>query len=362
MITETQAAAAVSGFSAFKGRLLRVMRAHRLFNLCILGYVAVSFITAAWFDAADSISLAIYSGSVGVLYALFFASFFPAHALYVILVKRPAQPARYILGDLKGRYLTAERLVTALPFLVFMPLFISAFTSMKTMIPVMNPYVWDPLFAEWDRVLHGGIDPWRLLYPLLGDPLLTSATNFVYQLWFFVTYAVTLWQAFSLRDPVLRMRFLLTFVLAWVLLGTLAAVLLSSAGPCYYGRVTELADPFVPLMESLRAANESFPVWALAVQERLWQTYESGGYALGSGISAMPSLHVATAFLYALVGWHTHRALGAVLGAFALAILIGSVHLGWHYAIDGYAGIAGIWLIWRGVGWALARQGVSRQA
>ncbi len=362
MKSDVETAAAVRGLGVLKAQLLRVLRAHRLFNLCILGYVLACFITAARFDALDSISLSIYSGSVGVLFALFVASFFAAHALQVIVLKRPARPGRYILGDLRTRYLTLERLLTALPSLVLIPVFISAFTSMKSMIPVINPYAWDQPLAEWDKALHGGIDPWRLLDPLLGDPFITSAINALYQLWFFVTYGVVLWQMFSLRDPLLRMRFLLTFVLAWALLGTLAAILLSSAGPPYYGPVTGLADPFVPLMETLRAANESFPIWALAVQERLWQIYQSGGFALGSGISAMPSLHVATAFLYTLVGWRTHRALGVALGLFAAVILIGSVHLGWHYAIDGYAGIAGIWLIWHAVGWVLARQAAFRQA
>jgi hypothetical protein len=34
------------------------------------------------------------------------------------------------------------------------------------------------------------------------------------------------------------------------------------------------------------------------------------------------------------------------------------VHLGWHYAIDGYAGIAGTYAIWRIAGWVLARPAI----
>ena len=50
----------------------------------------------------------------------------------------------------------------------------------------------------------------------------------------------------------------------------------------------------------------------------------------------MPSMHNATAVLLALVGWKISRPLGIGLTAFAVLILLGSVHLGWHYAIDGY--------------------------
>jgi hypothetical protein len=35
---------------------------------------------------------------------------------------------------------------------------------------------------------------------------------------------------------------------------------------------------------------------------------------------------------------------------FAVLILLGSVHLGWHYAVDGYAGALGAALLWHLVG------------
>jgi hypothetical protein len=237
----------------------------------------------------------------------------------------------------------------------------SAFTSFKTMIPLANPYSWDPVFAEWDAVLHGGIQPWQLLQPIFGYPLVTSTINFFYNLWFFVMYAVLFWQAFNLSDIRQRMQFFLTFIASWVLMGTVVATLFSSVGPCYYGHVVGGENIFQPLMEYLWRANEAFPVWALRIQEMLWEAYEVGGTDLGSGISAMPSMHVSMAFLFAVVAWRTGRALGIGFTIFALLIVIGSVHLGWHYAIDDYAAIAGTWLIWRAVGWLLNRIGFKNR-
>jgi membrane-associated phospholipid phosphatase len=52
----------------------------------------------------------------------------------------------------------------------------------------------------------------------------------------------------------------------------------------------------------------------------------------------MPSLHVGAAVLMMLVAWRRHMLLGVAFAAFAICIQIGSVVLGWHYAIDGYAG------------------------
>jgi hypothetical protein len=35
---------------------------------------------------------------------------------------------------------------------------------------------------------------------------------------------------------------------------------------------------------------------------------------------------------------------------YALIVMIGSVHLGWHYAVDGYLGAAGMLVLWWGLG------------
>jgi hypothetical protein len=54
--------------------------------------------------------------------------------------------------------------------------------------------------------------------------------------------------------------------------------------------------------------------------------------------------------LYALVGWRTWKPLGVIFALYGVLILIGSVHLGWHYAIDGYASIIGVLVLWWAAG------------
>jgi PAP2 superfamily len=235
------------------------------------------------------------------------------------------------------------------------PFFGATFTNLKILIPAFQPFSWDPTFAEWDRWMHGGYHPWEWLQPLFGYPFVTSFINAVYHSWFFLAYGVLLWQATSVTRPRLRMQYLLTFLLIWALIGNAAAIMLSSAGPVYFGRVTGLPDPFAALMHYLNQARELAPVPALGVQEMLWRTYESKGIAFGGGISAMPSLHVAVAFSFFLLARAIDRRLAIAAGLFVALILIGSVHLGWHYALDGYLAIPMTWLIWRVVGWTLDR-------
>lgn len=338
------------GRRLFGARLAAALRDQQPLIFCVLAYLLAAAAVSAAFGAGRPLALDLYSRSQAVLTGAYLVAFVLGHMVYVMVFIRPRQLTRHIAADWRERYFTGERVAAALPVFVLMPVFFSAFTSMKTLIPAIQPFSWDPAFARWDLWLHGGSHPWELLQPLLGWPLVSSAVNAVYNLWFFVLFGLLLWQAVSLRDRRLRQQFLVSFVVTWAILGTLAATLLSSAGPVYFGRVTGLEDSFAPLMAYLREAGAAYPIWALETQEMLWSDYRLADAGPGSGISAMPSLHVASAVLFALLGWRTSRALGAALTAFASLILVGSVHLGWHYAIDGYAAIPAAWLIWVAVG------------
>ncbi|MCH7711962.1 MAG: phosphatase PAP2 family protein, partial [Proteobacteria bacterium] len=169
----------------------------------------------------------LYSETMAIIIGLFLFAFFGGYPIYVMVVVRPKRLTAYIVANMRDRFLTRRLLLAALPVFVFIPVLLGVVTSLKSLIPAMNPYGWDVTFAAWDRILHGGVDPWRLLQPLLGHPLISASINLSYNSWLVVLYIVLLWQTFSTRDPRLRMQFLLTFVLAWIVLGTFAATALS---------------------------------------------------------------------------------------------------------------------------------------
>jgi membrane-associated phospholipid phosphatase len=180
--------------------------------------------------------------------------------------------------------------------------------------------------------------------PIVGFPLVTTAINAAYHLWFFLVYFLVFLACFSDRDRGSATIFLLAFVLTLAIGGNLLATVFSSAGPVYYERLGYGPD-FAPLMTVLNDFNTVHPVWALGVQEALWQSHANAGSI--SGISAMPSMHVASTTLMALYGFRYARWAGCVLTGFAVSIMIGSVLLGWHYAVDGYFGAALAWACWR---------------
>jgi hypothetical protein len=276
-------------------------------------------------------------------------------AIVIMVLERPQRPLHQFLNELQTSLGAPHRLAHAAPMLIGIVFVGGAFSVFKSSIPAIVPFTWDPTFEQLDRQLHGGVAPWILLQPILGYPLVTHALNWAYNFWFYFLSLFWVWQAFRQGDEELRTRFFLSLVLIWILLGNVVATVLASAGPCYFGRVTDLLDPYEPLMAYLRQVNETHSVWALGAQELLWRNYIASNVMLGGGISAMPSLHVAIGTLFALTCWRINRKLGTAMALYAVVIMIGSVHLGWHYALDGYAGALGAGAIWWVVGRCLGR-------
>lgn len=244
--------------------------------------------------------------------------------------------------------------------LVLLPPFASAFSSFKSAITDLSPFAFDLALHQLDLWIHFGTEPWRILHPLLGYPLVTAVINFMYNIWLPVFYVFLSVMIFRTTDLALRIRYLLSFILLWIIGGTLMATGLSSAGPCFFGEVTGLPDSYAPLLEYLRAADREHPIWSLRAQQYLWDAYTADRLETGGGISAMPSMHVAIASLQALAGWRLSRRLGLILGGYALVILAGSVHLAWHYAVDGYVAILCALLIWALVGRFVERSSPAR--
>ncbi len=327
----------------------------RRFNLILFvivaAYAATGWALAGHLGAMERFSLLIYSRAVITTTVLIAALFFSAVIARIMIVDRPRQLTRTIAAEMSAQWFTKQRLSQGLPIVIAFLFFMAAFTSLKTMIPLVQPYAWDQWAAGVDRMLHFGRDPWALLQPLFGYPVVTFSINVLYNLWFPVMFGVLYWQAFSLKNEPLRQRYFSSFFLCWIINGTILAMVLSSVGPCFYGELNPAVDdPYQGLMAYLRQANEIYPIWSLATQDMLWQFYSKDELGFGSGISAMPSLHVSIAFLQALLGYQVNRKLGHALAAFCAVIVIGSIHLGWHYAADGYLAIIVTVIIWWGMG------------
>lgn len=232
--------------------------------------------------------------------------------------------------------------------------FLDAFGWVKSRIPLINPYPWDPDFARIDAFLHFGRQPWEWTALVFHGERAVRFLDWAYGPGFAaVMLACLFWAALAERNPARRMQALLTYVGIWIVLGSVLAIVFASVGPCYYGEWVAGPDPFAPLLADLHAYHARKPLIAVASQGFLWAGFQRQTVPLG--VSAMPSVHVAIGAWVALWLWRTRL---APLGiAFAALVLMGSVRLAWHYAIDGYVSIALVLLMWHLAGrYARARE------
>ncbi|MCP1198822.1 phosphatase PAP2 family protein [Notoacmeibacter sp. MSK16QG-6] len=258
-------------------------------------------------------------------------------ALFIGAARRRSKtPARDILTALFGFLFDGARFLRFARTAAIFIFFAIGFGELKG-LAAWGGFAWDESLMHLDRWLHFGRLPHEWLRVFYDWPLAVQIVNFVYNLWYFVMIGAFLAIGIGWGSQEDRFRFLLAFMTSWLVGGVLIASIFSSAGPCFYGRL-DFGGEYSLLMARLGVVDLTHALYALSTQDMLWESYAEGSSA--SSISAFPSLHVATATLIALLGWRKGW-LGRVAGtAFMAMILFGSVLLGWHYAVDGYAGIA----------------------
>jgi hypothetical protein len=323
--------------------LLRALRQNAMFLFLSSVYIFVALVLSNIYDLSHSLVVydLLWLAAAGLVFLLaYIANAKTSNVLGQIPLIAP--------GNGRGwRFRVYKRIAIAAPVFLVFPLFISSFTSLKASLGEITPYDLDHALMVIDRFLHGGVSAWRLLQPLVGYPVVTAAISIVYEAWFPILAIVVTAVALSARNMPLRNQFLVTLVLTWAILGTLLPLLLPAVGPCFYGLLyPDRVDPFRPLMEYLIAADGQYTIRALDLQQALWADFQAGELRPGSGISATPSMHVAIATLIALLARRVSRLLAMAALVFVILTVIATVHLGWHYAVDGYISLLAVPAIW----------------
>ena len=286
-----------------------------------LGLVAASPLGPAPLPGAPDLTLPLVGWlCFGIVFLLAWAAarlaWFAAH--------REPRPAQRFAEDLavlgrKAPVLTAGIGLASLDLYFFMWL--------KPQIAALRPFWADTTLANIGHAIFGQ-DPWRYLTFMLNEPVGWLYTP----VWFTVVVASVYW--LILQAPTeRRARLLLTYFMLWSVFGPLGQFLLSSAGPIFYQRVTGL-----PRYAELVARLPSITRMSA---DYLWSGYVHGKLAYGAGISAMPSLHVATVAWGVLVFRREGFLLQALSWLFGVFIMVASVALGWHYSLDGFVALAG---------------------
>lgn len=288
-------------------------------GLATAAHVLAAIALAAAIGAPFTLPTEEMSYALGVHYlvpfAVAIAGYGLAQAVRLLRAARPspAVMAREVAGDL---YLLGLFLVV-----------VYVHFHVKMWMPLVNPAGWDGALFAVDRALRPAVDLVFRLRAALTPAI--PAVDHWYQGGFLLMFALTLWS-----HAVERRR---------CTLHALAAILLLEIAGAFAYLVAPAVGPFVferglnPVAgEAQRLMYASFlEVRALGAA---WLRVNGGRYFTAPP-AAMPSLHVAGAFI---LSWYAVRArsvVAPVMILLALWIVIESVAARWHYLADLPAGL-----------------------
>lgn len=243
----------------------------------------------------------------------------------------------------------ARRLYLRLPMLLLpallFPVFMAAYTTAKSGIPFLIGFHWDGALAALDRSIFA-VDPWRLTHRLIGATGTALLVIAYCPLWGVALVLVPAVLALCARARLVTVYFA-AMMATWLIGGVGFAYLLSSAGPALVHAVDPgLGTRFAGLVSAIaHLPAYRYVGWE---QQYLIADLHQPVVVEGGGISAMPSMHVATATVYLLAARGTRWFWPAAI--FALVIWLGSVHFGFHYAVDGPAAAAIAVCCWSATG------------
>ena len=243
-------------------------------------------------------------------------------ALWKMMRAGVTSPTAHILG-LARRNWRSILLVCA--GMVIAGLNMITFMWSKPLLNYLVPFWADPLLADLDYYLFLGNDPSSLLGWLNSMP----TAIFYHRAWF-ALMVMTLLMVLSRPPSVEKSSIMVSYFVLWSLAGPLIHLLLPAAGPVFFHNLG-YGDRFtgIPVPEEM-AKMSSY----------LWTVYSGSQFAPGSGISAMPSMHIATTAWMVIAVHVLARRWSAAMMAIGLLIFVLSISLGWHYAVDGIVGAA----------------------
>jgi len=287
---------------------------------------------------------------IGCLYATFLA--WSIYLYFKFILSRENKPTKKYVLAIKNFFTPINKPIVFIVRILILNICFSNYTYLKQIIPDINPFKYDQLFSNLDFWIHGEKFPWEWTHTFFSHSIFTYFFMFSYQIWFVLIWGSFLYFLCACKIENYRQQYLLSFLLSWFFLGSIMALLLSSAGPCFLNHLKPSNNTYLPLLEILESQMQfldNIPFYqgnVINVQNYLWDIYVNGDTNIGAGISAMPSMHVSSSVLMALGAYQVNRTVGMLFWIYALIIQIASVHLGWHYAVDGYFSFIATLFVW----------------
>ena len=256
------------------------------------------------------------------------------HAALLALKIRRSNEDKFLFGkswqlEISDNFFKLDKLLNLIKIVILLKITLLIFCNLKQAIPLINPKLFDIELLAIDRVIHFGVNPNILLVKLIGQDFIAALFDRLYIFWYILKPLVLVDFA-AIANKNIQIRFFTSYFLMWII-GGLSALIVPSLGPIY-------THP-----EWFASLNIPF---ARKLQGMLWKHYEvvidtpdKYRVFIYEGIAAFPSLHVGIVAVFAFYLWGVNKKVGIAIFSYLAIIQLGSVLLGWHYAIDGYFAI-----------------------
>ena len=213
-----------------------------------------------------------------------------------------------------------------------------AYWWIKISVPLLRSEVFDSELWWLDQWLHLGVAPAVFAAELVAGTPVAGWLDGWYFLWL-TTVAATQSAVFLSARADRRRNFAFACLALWIA-GAWAYLALPAVGPAFVAP------------ESFRESLADMPR-AAGIQQRLWSNYQEMTAARAGAplsplkpflaVAAFPSLHVGAHWLFALWARRHARRLFPFWATATALTFFGSLATGWHYAVDGYAGMLLAW-------------------
>jgi len=218
---------------------------------------------------------------------------------------------------------------------IFGSLMVHTYFWIKLVVPLLHPRLYDQELWNIDQKMFLGLSPNVLFLNVFANGVVLKVIDWSYARIFFISMSIAF--MFFLSSPSRRLRaaFSTGNTILWIA-GAWLYLLVPSVGPAF-----RFPDVWLPFAYGLDM-TQHFQAFLMKNYQAVLRLPRGGSISdvqLTLGVAAFPSLHVAFqsfVFLWMRRLWIYGE---IVFGVFAFVILIGSVVTGWHYLIDGIAGI-----------------------
>ena len=248
-----------------------------------------------------------------------------------------------IFSEKINTYLTPMNTALALSCIVVIDLYKSIFCLAKSLIQKIHPYSFDAFFIALEKKIHFGKLPHQFFYDYLAPNhlnILIEIMAYFYVAWIFYILVFQIYACIYQLCHRRKLVYLYANFILFTIGGFVIATIFSSVGPLFLPDIFRHLSHHYPNFAHILSERETYTGYKTYLAYLfLIQEHQSPQIAALNGITAFPSMHVASSFLIVFLFWHKSLSIKTLTLIFALSILLGSVLLGFHYAVDGYAGI-----------------------